>query len=205
MYQTLNVHQTRLVLMISVEIHAPVHRTQFVGLKIINRFAHANKDMMVNQKFNVLTLVVDQMMNVQQHIHVLIDNVFLLAPLMVAHVENDLNVMASIIMQFANVDLALLVIQRLDATSLVVQVTTNAQQIKLALTPNVKIHAIKYKSVNVTKFVELIIIGHSVAAHRELFQKPMEHANFMNHYVEMIPNVHHSMLVSIANALTHAM
>lgn len=160
---------------------------------------------MVNQKFNVHTLAADQMTNAQQLIRVSTDNAFRLALPMEARVENGLNVMESITMPFANVDLVSLAIQRLDAMLLVVQVTTNVQQTKLALTPDAKAHANRCRFVNEMRFAEFTIISHSAAAHREPFQNRTEHAEHMNHCVEMIANVHHSMLVSIANALTHAM
>lgn len=113
-FQIQIVHRTKLVSMIFVEIHALVHRMPFAVSKITSQFAHANKDTMDNQRFNVFILVVVPMMNVQQHMHALIDNVYLFVLAMEAHAVKRLNALELIIMPFVNVKLVLSVIQRLD-------------------------------------------------------------------------------------------
>lgn len=176
-----------------VEIHAPVHQTQFVELINTNRFAHANKDTMGSQKFNVHVLDVELMTIVQQLIRASIDNVYQHAQLMEAHVVNVLNAMESITTRFVNVDLVSLAIQKLDAISSAAEVTQNVQQTKHVSILSAKAHAKRLQFANEMKFVEFTITNLNAVAHREQFLSPMVRAVHTNLCAEMIANVHHKL------------
>lgn len=98
---------------------------------------------MDNQKFNVFTLAVDQMMNAQQHTRASIDNVYRFVLVMEVHAAKRPNAMVSIIMQCVNANQDMLAIQKLDVKLSVVEVTANVQRIEHVLTNDAKVHAIK--------------------------------------------------------------
>lgn len=200
-----NVHQTRLASTIFAETHVPVHRTPFAVLKITNQSARANKDTMDSQRFSVLTLAANQTMNAQPLTRVSIDNVYQLALLMVAPVENEPSATESITMPFVSVDLDTLVIQRSVAMLSVAEATANVQQIKHVSTASAKAHAKRWSFANVKKFAAFTITSRSAAVHQEQFQRPTELVAHTMNCAEMTVTVHRKPHASTANALTHVM